>query len=365
MTELELVRFRYNGRELKASGLLEVDWNLLAIGAILFFQVSDQSPPEPLERQSGYDRTFQFVSRERFCGAVKLRIQWITANYDTVLLMGNRYETKTDSKEIYRHVKDVCRIEEFEKSFETLANLPDDWVPSTEANATHPLGVIDSVAKRLRSVEWLLSLGFKDTHMPGGPGTWALFILCTCIESLGRSKPFAEYGDWLKKRETLNEVTDAISQAKGKDNCQKFLSDVLEEYKRLYGFRRAFRNFFETKLDQNIRNEVVSTIHVWRNYPPTFEPKSSSSLEELINYLEELRNSFAHDFESLYNAYTQKQIAELPGNRNENDQTVWYFTNQITLPSGAFETVETKALPETLLKAVRFGLWRWMFEKSI
>jgi len=122
---LDPFRFRYNGLELKASGLLGINPKLLRLGAILYFGVSSEPPEdaEGLEVKSGYDHSFTSVSNTPLAGAVKLRIYHVSWNSKVVLLIG-RYEAESNA--IFKQVEMVCSRSEFDKRLESLMELPDD-----------------------------------------------------------------------------------------------------------------------------------------------------------------------------------------------------------------------------------------------
>jgi len=202
---------------------------------------------------------------------------------------------------------------------------------------------------------------------PGGAASWALFILCTCAESLGRSSPYFQYGDWLKAKDTVSEVEQAIREQK--EMSPKSLLDIYEFYLVRHGSRRALRNFFDKALDQSLRDKLASTVQVWRNAPPEFKlgGTGNSRYDDFINFLEKFRNSFAHDFESRFRIPTSAVLKELRDQFQLGDQHVGMppvFTYQEVFSSGAFETIETSGLTEAMTEAVRAALWSWIVRHS-
>ena len=357
-TKLENFRFRYNGLELKASGLLNIDPGILQLGATLFFGVKNELPKEELEVKSGYDHSFISASNKSFEGAVKLRIDWVAWNSKVVLLI-KRYET--DAENLYNQLRGICDRTEFENRLEILKELPDDWKPSSKGIQTHPIRFIESVVNRLIDTETLIRNPIRPPILQSG---LALFILCTCIESLGRNDEFIEYRDWLQDKKKLNEVKEAINDfhKKGIESERDLLLHVYQLYIARYGFLKTFRNFFHQRLNAEWRSKLGKKITVLVNDPKASEPKASSNIEDLIWFLEDFRNNFAHRFESSYNIPTQAQFPD-PIETDPNE--IKYVTRQIIFQSGKFKTVETTSdFLETLIQATKIGLWHWICEQS-
>lgn len=352
----EYLRFHYDGPMLKASGLLEVDTSILKLGRTLYFGVKDEPPEDKNEVDSGYDHTFKVVSPNYFEDAVKLRIRWIAWKSKEVSLV-QRYEA--DTAEIFSQLKSVCQLPELEKSLEKLKDLPDDWTPSTEDMSRHPIGFMQSLTRRLNIVEQLCC-----QEQCGGPlfavgcSGMALFILCTCIESLGRTTGFILYPDWLKAKKTQDEVEEAIEKCSEGD-LRKQLACVYREYLSRYGVQKSYQNFFYRCIDEKWRQKLAGTVLVYRNEPPDFKPQISRSIKEVIGYLEDFRHKFAHDLQSL--CYIPKGM---PDSWNEEYSQTLYLTYQRIFPSGAFETIMSMNFLETLTESVRIATWEWICEHS-
>jgi len=352
----EYFRFRYDGPTLKASGLLEVYTSILKLGRTLYFGVKDELPEDKNEVDSGYDHTFKVVSPNYFENAVKLRISWIAWKSKVVLLV-QRYEV--DTAEIFSQLKGICQLPELKKRLEKLKDLPDDWTPSTKDMSRHPISFIQSLTRRLDIVEQLCC-----QEQGGGPlfaigcSGMALFILCTCIESLGRTAGFILYQDWLKATKTQDEVKEAIKKCSEGD-FRKQLACVYGEYLSRYGVQKSYRNFFYRCMNEKWRQKLAGTVLVYRNKPPDFEPQISRSIKEVIRYLEVFRHKFAHDLESL--CYIPKGI---PDSWNEEYAQTLYLTYQRIFPSGAFETIMSMNFLETLTESVRVATWKWICERS-
>jgi hypothetical protein len=352
----EYFHFRYNGPELKASGLLKVDTATLKLGRTLYFGVGDELPKDENEVVSGYDHTFTVVSPHCFEDAVKLRIDWIAWKSKVVVLV-QRYEA--DAAEIFNQLKGVCQLSELENQLEKLKDLPDDWTSSTEDRSKHPIRFIQSLTRRLNIVEQLCS-----QEQSGGPlfaigySGMALFILCTCIESLGRTAAFVPYQDWLEAKRTQDEVEEATKKCSEGDFREQFAC-VYREYLSRRGVQNAYRSFFYRCIDEKWRQRLAGTIIIYRNEPPDFEPQIRMSIEEVIRYLEDFRHKFAHNLESL--CYIPKGM---PDSWNEEYAQTLYLTYQRIFPSGAFETIMSMNLLETLTESVRVATWKWICERS-
>lgn len=363
MKEMEQFRFRFNGRYLKATGLLKIAVKNLKLGSPLFFRVSDQIPKEELEVKSGYDHSFTHVSNKPFEGSIKLRISWVSWNNNVVLLI-RRYET--DEKKLYQQLKDFCSFEEFKDKIEKLKELPDDWNPSTRENRNHPIGFIESLVNRLEIVEKLRSkevLRFPELANSG----LALFIICTCIESLGSKHPYLSYYDWITSRKTEKEVDGAIKKISSNITSKVLLVKVFEKYNRLYGNNKSYKAFFNS-LENKWIDRLEGAFSFSRNEPPTFELKESNTLDSLLDFLVGFRNAFAHRLDCHYSLPTEIEWKNFQDKRKTPNREAYaqitFGTYQRIFPSGAFETITTRNLLGTLTEAVQFSLWKWICEQS-
>ncbi len=156
-------------------------------------------------------------------------------------------------------------------------------------------------------------------------------------------------------------MKEAIKRASHKGITKDLLIDVHKSYLTKYGVNEAFRNFFFQRLDSQWRNILAETIEVVRNDPPDFQPKKTSSLEDLIRYLVDFRHSFAHGLESHYSLPTKEEARSL---RIDNYSEATFFTYQRIYSSGAFETVLTKNLLDSLVQAIQSALWNYILERT-
>ncbi|MDQ1280657.1 MAG: hypothetical protein QG670_1920 [Thermoproteota archaeon] len=353
------MQFRYNGPELKAAGPLDIKENILKLGLTLFFSIENKHPDDENEVKSGYDHTFTSVSLKNFKDALKLRIHWISW-HSKVVLLTRRYDT--DIGRLYKQLNGLCDRIELEKQLEPLKEFPDGWVPSTKSIQKHPIGFIEFVVDRLELVEKLVNDTTKFALLP--QSSLALFILCTCIESLGRSRDFVKYENWIKQKQTKTMVKHAFDNFdKNKKDSRDFLIHVLTEYNKHYSTRIASRNFFTTYINDDLREKLVKSIVVIKNKPPNFDSVESSTLKSLLSFLEDFRNNFAHRLVLRYSSPTKALWKELWG--EILDEETKFMGPQITYSSGAFEIIITRSnLLELLTYAVRVGLWHWICEQG-
>lgn len=362
---MELLRFRFNGRKLKASGLLEINPKNLKLGSPLFFRVSNQPPKEDLEVKSGYNHNFTYVSTKPFEGSIKLRIDWVAWDSKVVLLT-RRYET--NEKRLYEQLKlkNYCSFEEFANKIEKLKELPEDWTPSTSDLEKHPINFIESLMYRLNVVEELESKKLFWFPQLSNSGL-ALFIICTCIESLGSEHFFMSYIDWIKSKKTEKEVNAIFKKVSNKTSPKELLVRVFEEYNKHHGNNRAYRTFFDS-LGKNWKSKLEKTFYFTRNDPPTFKMKESHSIKKLLDFLLDFRNSFAHRFESIFSLPTPMEWKMFRDKFESINQETYnqtsFITYQRVLPSGAFETITTRNLLGTLTQAVKYSLWNWICKQS-
>lgn len=355
----ENFRFRFNGLKIKASGTLEIDPKLLTPGGTLYFKVSDELPDLGEEVKGGYSKTFTSVSSEPFPDSLKLRIHHITGKSKVVLLL-DRYET--DTKELYKIFESICPFNEFNERVEKLKELPDDWTGSTEDWKTHPIGFIISQVEKIKTIERLQTEADKYTWFPLPLSGLVLFILCTSIESIGRTKEFIFFNEWIKSRRTKKEIEEAIKKCYNR-NCLKFIQCIHKEYQIIYGFRRAFYNFFNN-LDYDSQQKLSRTIMVTINKPPDYQPVYvENTLDYLVDYLENFRNSYAHDMEFKYSVPLKKQIPKewIESWESEYEETMFGYSFQEIYKDGSFLTISTHArLLDTLNLTVRIALWKWI-----
>lgn len=357
---MEPFRFRFNGPLIKASGLLEVDPNILKSGLALYFEVKNENPKEKLELESGYTQTFTRVSSEPFEQSLKLRIYHIAYASKVVLLI-ERYEIDNDF--LYKPFSDLCEYDEFIKIIKRLQELPEDWTGSTGDRLNHPLGFIESIIRRIQQVETIQKEArMFSSEVPIAKSGLALFILCTCIESIGRSNDFIQYYDWLMSRRTRDEVNKHIKTYENEDKLI-FLKKIYDEYLNVYGFRRAFYNFFFTHLNGEWQEKLSNTVEITINRPPTFEvERKGGALESLINYLENFRNNFAHHLQLNYSVPLKREI---PKEWIESYANASFFTYQYVYDDGSFQTVITRNLVNELKQAIRLALWNWLIKESL
>ena len=245
-------------------------------------------------------------------------------------------------------------------SHRKLKELPDDWKGATEDWKTHPLGFFTSVVDRLKTVDRLVAEA-SDPWFPLAKSGLALFILCTCVESLGRTREFLTYHDWLKSARTRTEVEEAIDRFKNEGSLS-FLNSVLEQYQSIFGFRRSFTNFFNNCLTKEWQDRLAKTIDVTINRPPNFIiERVEDPLKNLVEYLEDFRNRFAHGMELIYQVPLEGEIPnEWKESWNEKFEHIRFFTYQKVYSDGSFKTVTTKNLLGTLNQAIRIALWEWI-----
>ena len=359
---MEQFRFRYSGLELKSSGLLDINVSDLKLGGSLFFGVSNQ-PPENLEVKSGYDHSFSHVSRKFFEDSIKLRISWIAWKSKVVILI-RRYET--NDKKLYEQLKGICSFEEFKDKIEKLKELPEGWTPSTRDVRNHPISFIESLVSRLEVVKELESKElFWFPRM--SVSALALFIVCTCIESLGSKHPFLSYNEWITSKKNEKEVNAVIKKASCEKMSKALLVRVFEEYVKRYGTNNAYRAFFDS-LDDEWKSSLEETFTFLRNEPPNFEAKESKPLPKLRKFLLRFRHAFAHKLEIYFSVPTEMEWKTFQEKFKTPNREVYsglqFFTAQKVFSSGAFETISTRNFLGTLTQTVRVSLWQWICKHS-
>ena len=353
-------RFRFYGPKIKASGLIEINPIILKLGRTLYFRIENKKPVEDLEVKSGYTQTLTYVSPEPFDNALKVRIYHIAWNSKVVLLV-ERYEV--NELKLYKPLQDLCTFEEFKEKLEKLKDLPDDWTGSTTDWARHPIGIIESIINRLYQVEKIkMEASPTNSDIPFAKSALVLFILCTCIETIGRTNEFISFHDWLRSKRTSKEVRDIILQSKDEEDL-KFLKNVYDEYLNLYGFRRAFNNFFKN-LDKEWQDKLSRTVIVITNKPPAYKPISIGGLDNLIQYLEDFRNNFAHKMELIYEVSLERETSD--SYKDEFDiryEHTLIGSYQRTFSDGSFQTVLTRNLINQLIQAICFAIYNWILKK--
>lgn len=351
-------RFRYNGPEIKASGLLEIDPETLNPGIPLYFELLE-TPPEEEEVKSGYLKAFSSVSLTPFEGSIKLRVNHISWNSKVVLLI-RRIEV--DDVRLHALLQHLCTLEDFKDRLEKLKDLPDDWTGSTSDWLKHPIGFIRSISRRLEQVVQIQKEARPfSPEVPFSKSGLALFILCTCIETMGRSKEYLFYNDWLTSRRTRQEVTDLIIKHEDEDNLS-FLRSIYRDYLDIYGFRRAFYGFFNNQLNEEWQSILASCVSILVNKPPNFEPERiGEPLDDLVRYLEDFRNNFAHHLELNYQIPLEKEV---PDGWLSSYPEANFMTYQKIFNDGSFETVFTRNLLNSLHLAIRYALWNWIQAES-
>jgi len=272
------------------------------------------------------------------------------------VLLIQRYEV--DDVQLYAPLQNLCNLEEFRVKLEKLKDLPDDWTGSTSDKLRHPIGFIQSLSRRLDQVVQIQKEArLFSPEVPFAKSALALFILCTCIETIGRSKEFLPYHNWLTSKIKRQELTDLIEEHEGEDNLS-LLRSIHKEYSNIYGFRRAFNSFFHNHLNKEGQDRLASSVTIIVNKPPNFEPeRKGEPLDNLVRYLEDFRNNFAHHLELNYQIPLEKEV---PDGWVESHSEVLYFTYQKIYDDGSFETVLTRDLVNRLLQAIRFVLWSWI-----
>jgi hypothetical protein len=122
------------------------------------------------------------------------------------------------------------------------------------------------------------------------------YLLITCFDQLGQNSEFVDFGIWIKGSRYSEERNRIIDKIDPKLSGIDFVTALHDRYIDLYGVTKSFRRFFNEKLPQDFKNELLSQIKIEiykkANIDNIHKMGSDKGKE---NWLIRVRNSYTHN----------------------------------------------------------------------
>ena len=164
-----------------------------------------------------------------------------------------------------------------------------------------------------------------------------VYLLLTCFDLLGQSRPYITFYDWLssKKTEILEEKKAALAnldvEASEAVENAKLLHD---HYNLLYGATKAFYSGIDG-LSPKARAHLLSSIRISKRNPDALKPENQNTcypslpIEDenkktklKLAYLYSLRNSFTHQLSHIHFSSIPSMSQLANNSRSETDEPI-------------------------------------------
>lgn len=149
--------------------------------------------------------------------------------------------------------------------------------------------------KSLPNREW--------THPYKDYAALRVYLALTCFDILGQPTEWLDFNSWLNSKRKRNE-RDFIIKDNLNSDYSKFISDVHQEYNKIYGVKNSFNRFITEILSDTNREKLLTSIRTSVEVTPRILSDTGTTLattkwkeisdERKIRFLFKIRNSFTH-----------------------------------------------------------------------